>query len=272
MGALHAGHGSLIRHARVECDRVVVTIFVNPTQFGPSEDLDAYPRPEEDDLAACRSAGVDVVLLGVANDLYPPGFQTWVTVERLSQPLCGPRRPGHFRGVATVVAQLLHIVRPHRAYFGMKDYQQSRVIGRMIADLHIDTELRCCDTVREPDGLAMSSRNAYLDPESRALAPRLYQALQNARELVAAGERRVDAMRASLVKDLSGHDGIELDYAEVLDAETLQELADGHVATARSGVLLAVAARIGPTRLIDNTVVPPEDLRGPPDRHNHGTE
>ena len=260
MGALHEGHLSLMRRARSECDRVVASIFVNPTQFGPKEDFSRYPSMPEADREACRSAGVDLLYFGRTGDMYPGGFQTWVEVERLSQPLCGRSRPGHFRGVATVVAQLFQIVKPHRAYFGKKDFQQCRIVQRLVEDLHMELEIRPCETVREADGLAMSSRNAYLDPEARRIAPRIYEALRAARDLVLAGESRATAVADALIRELSAQGGLEIEYAEVLDAETLDGFPGGLIQPGPGGVLLAVAARVGGTRLIDNLIVAAEEV------------
>jgi pantoate--beta-alanine ligase len=183
MGALHQGHAALLARARAECDRVAATIFVNPAQFGPEEDLERYPRAPEEDLALCRSQGVDWLLrpeTGGADTIYPPGFQSWVEVENLSAPLCGERRPGHFRGVATVVTILLGLFRPHRAYFGQKDFQQARLIERMVRDLRLGTEVVVVPTVREEDGLARSSRNRFLSPEERRSARAVPLALREA--------------------------------------------------------------------------------------------
>jgi pantoate--beta-alanine ligase len=271
MGALHAGHAALLAAARRECDRVVASIFVNPTQFGPGEDLASYPRPLEEDLEVLRDAGVALAFLGDAGDMYPPDFQTWVQVERLSAPLCGRSRPGHFRGVATVVTQLLATVRPHRAYFGEKDFQQARVVERLARDLHLHLEIRTCPTVREPDGLALSSRNRRLGPQERRTASRIHAALRSARALVLGGEtdaaRIRDALRDALRPAPPAAPGadIEIDYAEVLRADTLQEPPGGVVRRSPGGILLAVAARIGRTRLIDNIVIPPEDASAGPE-------
>jgi pantoate--beta-alanine ligase len=255
MGALHAGHLSLIACARGECDRVVVSIFVNPTQFSPGEDLASYPRPLEADLEACRRSGVDLVFCGAAADLYPEGFQTWVNLEDLTKPLCGEHRPGHFRGVATVVTQLLSVVKPQRAYFGKKDYQQCLVVERLVRDLHIDTEVRLVETVREPDGLAMSSRNAFLGAKERQAAARLYRALMAARDAIEGGEDSVEKLVACMRRELVPGDDLHLDYAEARDAETLAAFADGRLPRRGNHVLLAVAARLGGVRLIDNIVV-----------------
>ena len=257
MGALHQGHVSHLLAAKAECDRVVVSIFVNPTQFGPGEDLEKYPKTPESDLEACRRAGVDLAFFGTASDMYPRHFQTWVSADELSRPLCGRSRPGHFRGVATVVAQLLNLVKPHRAYFGLKDYQQLLVIRRLAMDLHFDTEIRACQTVREGDGLAMSSRNAYLDARARQVAPRIYRALLAARALAIGGEQRVAQIRKRLLEELQPGPELEVDYAEVLNAEDLSEFEGGVASGSPSGILIAVAARVGRARLIDNLVIPP---------------
>ncbi|MBI4602082.1 MAG: pantoate--beta-alanine ligase [Planctomycetes bacterium] len=257
MGALHEGHASLLRRARAECDRVAASIFVNPTQFGPGEDLAAYPRTRDADVALCEGAGVDLAFFARAEEVYPEGFQTWVTVEHIARPLCGASRPVHFRGVATVVTQLLAIVRPHRAYFGAKDYQQSRVVARLARDLHLGVEIRVCDAVREPDGLAMSSRNRHLSLPERAVAPRIYRALVAARDLVLTGEARVGRVLERLHEVLEPGPELRIDYAEVRDAEDLRELPGGRIARG-AGVLIAVAAFVGNTRLIDNVVIPPD--------------
>ena len=258
MGALHEGHSKLLRVARGECDRVSASIFVNPTQFAAGEDLAKYPRTEEKDLEICARAGVDLVFIAEASDIYPAGFQTWVTVEALTRPLCGRSRPGHFRGVATVVAALLSIVRPHRAYFGLKDYQQVKVIERMAGDLHLGTEIRAVGTVREPDGLALSSRNAYLDPAARKVVSRIHRALSAARDAVIRGETRVSEIEGILARELRPGSDLEMEYADVLSAATLEEFSDGIARRSPDGILLAIAARVGGTRLIDNMVVPPE--------------
>jgi pantoate--beta-alanine ligase len=258
MGALHAGHASLLARARRECDRVVASIFVNPTQFGPGEDLARYPRPVDADLEVLRGAGVALAYLGEERDVYPEGFQTWVEVERLTAPLCGAVRPGHFRGVATVVTQLLSIVRPHRAYFGAKDYQQARVVERLARDLHLSTEIRTCPTVREADGLAMSSRNAYLEGEARRAAARIPIALEAARTLVLRGETAVARILEALREAFRPGPDLELEYAEILRADTLEGFEGGSARRSPGGILIAVAARAGGTRLIDNVVIPPE--------------
>lgn len=260
MGALHEGHLSLIRKARAECDRVAVSIYVNPTQFGPSEDFSSYPVTSEADLDACLREGVDLVFLGQTSDVYPEGFQTWVSVEKLSKPLCGRDRPDHFRGVATVVTQLLCMARPHRAYFGLKDYQQSLVVRRLVEDLHLGVEIRTSETVREPDGLAMSSRNRRLSPEARATAPRIYRALEAVRALALGGEKSVEELRRALRGRLEAGGGIEVIYAEVLDARSLEELPGGSLENAENGAVIAVAARVGGVRLIDNVLIGSEEI------------
>ncbi|HEY7359083.1 MAG TPA: pantoate--beta-alanine ligase [Ktedonobacterales bacterium] len=250
MGYLHAGHLSLARAARQECAQVVASIFVNPTQFGPREDLSRYPRDLPRDLALLEEAGVDVVFAPAADDVYPPGFACYVDptgplVERLE----GATRPGHFRGVATVVAKLFQITRPQRAYFGQKDAQQVAVIRRLVADLHFDLTLRILPTVREPDGLAMSSRNAYLSPDERQAATILYRALQEARRLVDAGEQNAETLRAALARAIASEPRAHLDYADVCDPNTMLPLARVEPG---QPALLALAARVGPARLIDN--------------------
>lgn len=256
MGALHQGHVSLFTEAKRQCDRCIVSIFVNPTQFGPGEDFAAYPRPREADAEACRGAGVDVIFFARAEEIYPPGFQTWVTVEDVSKPLCGRSRPVHFRGVATVVAQLLALVRPHRAYFGQKDYQQCLVIKRLVTDLHLGTEIHRLPTWRESDGLAMSSRNQYLDAAARLVAPRIHRALVKARDLILAGEVSVERVLALLRGELTVDSALRLDYAEVCDAQTLEGLPGGLIEPRGRGVVIAVAALVGKARLIDNILVP----------------
>jgi pantoate--beta-alanine ligase len=227
MGALHDGHRALIEAARRECDTVVVSVFVNPAQFDDAADLAAYPRQEEQDLAFAEEAGADVVFVPSAEELYPPGFQTWVEVEELGRILEGAHRPGHFRGVATICLKLFNIVRPRRAYFGQKDAQQLAVLRRMVRDLDLDVAVTSVPTVRDPDGLALSSRNALLTPEQRQLALALPRALAT-RDPVAA--------RAAL-------DGLDVDYVEIADFDPR---------------VLAAAVRIGPVRLIDNVVLPKE--------------
>jgi pantoate--beta-alanine ligase len=247
MGALHEGHASLVRRAREECDAVGVSIFVNPAQFGPGEDLAAYPRPIGRDLELLEGLGADLVWTPAAASLYGPGYQTWVTVEEITRPLEGGCRPGHFRGVATVVAKLLNAFTPDRAYFVEKDAQQVAVIRRMVRDLDFAIEVVVCPTVREPDGLALSSRNAYLGAAERRAAAVLYRALAAARARYDAGERAGEALRAAMREELRSEPLAREEYVSVADPETLLELA-----RVEGGGLLSLAVRIGRTRLIDN--------------------
>jgi len=248
MGALHEGHLSLVRRARPECDRVAATIFVNPAQFGPSEDLARYPRDLPGDLALLAREGVDMVFAPTEAVIYPPGFSTWVTEEQVARRWEGEARPGHFRGVTTVVLKLFNIVRPERAYFGEKDYQQLRVIERMVRDLNLPVTIVPCPTVRESDGLALSSRNVRLEPADRKAARVLSRALEAARSAAAKGERDGEALRRIAEDVIRGEPQARLDYVAVVDRETLEPL--GRL-DARGAVCL-VAARIGPVRLIDN--------------------
>ena len=247
MGALHEGHASLIRLARRECGFVVVSIFVNPTQFGPNEDFARYPRTLPEDQALCEREGADLVFAPEPATIYPPGFRTYVEVTELGDVLCGPSRPGHFRGVATVVLKLLNIVQPDRAYFGQKDAQQARIIRQMVRDLDVPTEIVVAPTVREPDGLALSSRNRYLAPAERRHETVLYEALQDVRRRVEAGERDAVALRRLLAERIRATPGAQLDYAEVVDADTLRP-----VERLTGPALAALAVKFGATRLIDN--------------------
>ena len=250
MGYLHEGHLSLVRRARQECQSVGVSIFVNPTQFGPHEDLEAYPRDEARDLRLLEAEGVDLVWLPPVEEVYPPGSQTWVEVEGLTQPLEGAHRPGHFRGVTTVVAKLFNAFRPDRAYFGQKDAQQAFVIRRMTLDLLFPLEVIVCPTVREADGLAMSSRNAYLDPEERKAATVLYRALRAAQQAFEQGEREAESLRQTMTRVLASEPRAKVQYISVANPETLDEL-QGSVERA----LLSMAVFIGRTRLIDNILI-----------------
>ncbi len=250
MGYLHEGHLSLMRKGRSENDVLVATIFVNPTQFGPKEDLDKYPRDPEGDAEKCRTAGVDVLFIPDASEVYGAGFQTYVTVEKVSVPLCGASRPGHFRGVATVVLKLFNMVQPSSAYFGRKDYQQVQVIKTMVRDLNLDVRIVDCDTIREVDGLAMSSRNAYLSPEQRKQAVCLYQALTEAKNLFKKGEKRVEQYLATMRNRVNAESATEVDYISVVHPETLEDL--DNVVDNALGIL---AVRIGSTRLIDNMLL-----------------
>ncbi len=248
MGYLHAGHLSLVERARKECASVAVSIFVNPTQFGPNEDLAAYPRDVDRDLSLLEQAGTDLVWLPTPEIMYPPGFQTWVEVEHLTRPLEGAMRPGHFRGVATVVAKLFNAVQPQKAYFGQKDAQQAAVIRRMALDLNFPLQVVVCPIVREPDGLAMSSRNTYLDERQRQAAPVLHRALLAAQAAFQAGERQADKLRQVMLETLQSEPLARPQYVSCADPETLQEI-EGQ---APPGALLSMAVYIGKTRLIDN--------------------
>jgi pantoate--beta-alanine ligase len=251
MGALHEGHLSLMRAARKTTDKVIVSLFVNPTQFGPSEDLDRYPRQLERDLALASETGADVVFAPSAAEIYPERVMaTWVTVEGLSDTLCGAARPGHFRGVVTVVAKLLNLVRPDVAYFGQKDWQQTVVIRRMVRDLCFPVEVRVEPTVREPDGLALSSRNVFLDAAERKEATSLFRGLSSAREAFHAGERGAAALRAKVLTEVEGAPAVRPEYVEVVDASSLVRLE----VVSGSAVIL-VAARVGRVRLIDNVLL-----------------
>jgi pantoate--beta-alanine ligase len=250
MGALHAGHVSLFRAARAEMGFVVASIFVNPTQFGPTEDFSRYPRQMETDLEICGQAGVDLVFAPTAELMYPPGYCTYVEVHGLQEVLCGASRPGHFRGVATVVLKLFNIVGADVAYFGQKDAQQARIIRQMVRDLDVPIEIRVCPIVREPDGLALSSRNAYLDAEQRKNALALHEALEQAQRRIEAGERDAAMVQRELSARIEATPGAKLDYAAVVDAETLKP-----VDRLGGEVLLALAVKFGATRLIDNVLV-----------------
>jgi pantoate--beta-alanine ligase len=249
MGAFHDGHRSLMERAAATCDVVVVSLFVNPTQFGPSEDLSAYPRDEARDAAIAEGAGVDLLFAPPVEEVYPDGFATAVSVGGLTDGLEGAHRPGHFDGVATVVAKLLNMVQPTVAFFGQKDAQQALVIRRLVRDLNLPVRVEVCPTVREPDGLAMSSRNAYLGAEDRARAVGLSRALDAAAAAVAAGERDAERVAATGRAVLAEH-GIEAEYFALVSEQTLAP-----VTTIDGDVLLAVAARVGPARLIDNALV-----------------
>jgi pantoate--beta-alanine ligase len=252
MGYLHDGHLSLVRRAKAECASVGVSIFVNPTQFGPQEDLSSYPRDLERDFSLLEAEAVEVVWTPDPEQVYGPQYQTWVEVEQLTQVLEGKLRPGHFRGVATVVAKLFNAFTPQRAYFGQKDAQQVVVIQRMVQDLNFPLELVVCPTVREPDGLAMSSRNAYLDPEQRQAATVLFRALQAAEAAFEGGERRAEHLRGLMMDTLAAEPLADAQYVSVADPRTLQEL-DGPVGSA----LLSMAVSVGATRLIDNLLIGP---------------
>ena len=254
MGALHGGHLSLLRAARAECQLVVASIFVNPTQFGPNEDFQKYPRSHDEDRKKLEDAGVDYLFMPEAAEIYPAGFRTWVNVEGLSERLEGRVRPGHFRGVATVVLKLLELVQPQKAFFGRKDAQQSRIIRQMVKDFFLDSEIVICPIVREPDGLAMSSRNAYLNPTERRAATILFRALDTARGSILRGER--DALRVvSLMRDTLRTEPLaSQDYVELVDEDTLEP-----VTRLRGNCLALLAARVGATHLIDNLLIEERD-------------
>jgi pantoate--beta-alanine ligase len=250
MGYLHDGHLSLVRKAKELSDFIVVSIFVNPTQFGPGEDFQRYPRDEEGDKAKLDKAGVEFLFIPEAKEMYPASYQTYVDVTEVSKGLCGDFRPGHFRGVATVVSKLFNIVKPHIAVFGEKDYQQLLVIKRMVEDLNFDIEIIPGTLLREADGIAMSSRNTYLTPENRRKATILYRSLVNAKELFDSGEKRAYNIIETIKKRIESVEGISLQYVEIRDAETLEK-----VETMSSRTVIAIAARVGSVRLIDNIVI-----------------
>ena len=252
MGWLHDGHRALVRRARGENATVAVTIFVNPRQFNETSDYAKYPRDEARDLAICADEGVDLVFAPPPEEVYPPSFQTTVSLGPIAGPLEGAARPGHFEGVATVVAILFNLVGADRAYFGQKDAQQVMVVRRMALDLAIPTEVIACPTVREPDGLALSSRNVHLAPAERAAAPVLRRALLDARDQVAAGEQRAEVVRATMRRTLATESLAEVEYVSVADGETLEELE-----RIAGPALLSLAVRFGPTRLIDNEPIGP---------------
>jgi pantoate--beta-alanine ligase len=253
MGALHEGHFSLIRAAQRECAPVVVSLFVNPKQFGPAEDLSKYPRTLEQDRAALEALGVDFLFAPSPQDMYPAGFRTSVVVEGLSDRLEGRSRPGHFRGVTTVVLKLFEIVQPRFAYFGRKDAQQARLIRQMSADLNLDSSVVVCPIVREADGLALSSRNVYLKGEDRRAATALSRSLAAVRDEVAKGERDSSRLLAALRRALALEPRVTLDYAEIVDNETLEP-----VPVLRGTCCVLLAAKLGDTRLIDNALIEPE--------------
>jgi pantoate--beta-alanine ligase len=250
MGYLHEGHLSLVRRARKECDHVAVSIFVNPSQFGPNEDLSRYPRDLDRDLSLIEPLGTDLVWIPTAEEMYPQGYQTWVEVESMTRPLEGAMRPGHFRGVTTVVAKLFNAVQPHRAYFGQKDAQQAAVLRQMTRDLSYPIEIVTCPIVREPDGLAMSSRNVYLDPEQRNAATVLYRSLRAAQEAYENGERSAKKLRQIMKAVLSSEPLVQPQYVSCADYDTLKE-----VETVTGKTLLSMAVFVGKTRLIDNFIL-----------------
>jgi pantoate--beta-alanine ligase len=250
MGYLHQGHISLVRRARLENKSVVVSIFVNPAQFGPHEDLARYPRDEARDLALLASIGTDIAFLPSTEEIYPPGFDTWIDVKGVSERLEGAARPGHFCGVATVCNKLFNLVLPRRAYFGQKDAQQVLVVQKMVAELNMDLEVVVLPTVREADGLAMSSRNSYLNPAERQAAPVLYRALQMTRALFTSGETDARVLRECMRQMIMSEPSTEIDYLSIAHPFTLEEMA-----VLKPPVLVSLAVRIGKTRLIDNLVL-----------------
>lgn len=250
MGALHVGHASLIDAAAARCDYVVVSIFVNPTQFGPNEDFERYPRPFEKDVEVCKTHGADAIFAPTPAEMYPRTNLTWVTVEKVTEPLCGRSRPGHFRGVATVCTKLFNIVGPDAAFFGQKDAQQVAVIRRMVADLNMPLEIVVCPTVREPDGLAVSSRNQYLSPQERGQAPVIHRALRRCEKLIESGVENASEIVEAMQKVLGEAPALQVEYVSLVDAASLEA-----VDRVNGRVLVAIAARLGSTRLIDNIVV-----------------
>ena len=252
MGALHEGHLSLFRRARATCDQAAISIFVNPLQFGAGEDYELYPRDRERDLALAGKEGMDVAFCPEVGEMVPAPLEMTVDPGRLAETLCGPFRPGHFQGVATIVAKLFHIMQPHRAFFGQKDAQQAVIIRKMVADLNIPVTIELCSTVREPDGLAMSSRNSYLSPDERANATVLYRALRHAESLLRSGMRDASCLEQEMQRMIRAVPGAVLDYARVVDPATLVS-----AGVADCEVLAAVAVRFGSTRLIDNLLIAP---------------
>ncbi len=250
MGALHAGHRSLIEAARRNGDFTIVSIYVNPTQFGPDEDFDAYPRTLDADRDSCERVGVNLLFVPIHDEVYPPGDQTHIRPGPLAETLCGPFRPGHFEGVCTVVAKLFNIVQPDVAYFGQKDGQQAGIIRRMVDDLRMPVRIVTCPTVREPGGLAMSSRNAHLPPDDRRRALCLHQALSKGQARLLGGERSIERIQDEMRSLVEATPGVEADYLEIVDADTLRKPA---AVTGR--LMIAGAIRIGSTRLIDNILV-----------------
>lgn len=250
MGYLHEGHLSLIRRAANENDMAVVSIFVNPTQFGPAEDFERYPRDLQRDVNLAQQAGANVIFAPDVAEMYPQGYKTYVEVQEITNTLCGASRPGHFRGVTTIVTKLFNIVRPDRAYFGQKDAQQAIVIQQMTKDLDMDVEIMVCPIVREKDGLAMSSRNVYLNPQEREQAVVLSESLALAKKLIIQGERDAFKIKAAIVDKITQKPLAKIDYVSIVDAQTLKDI---HHITNR--VLIALAVKFGSTRLIDNIIV-----------------
>jgi pantoate--beta-alanine ligase len=250
MGYLHEGHLALMREGKKRGDALVISIFVNPTQFGPGEDYERYPRDMQRDLKLAENVGVDIVFTPSAHEMYPDGFQTYVEVERVTQNLCGTSRPGHFRGVTTIVAKLFNIVKPHVALFGQKDYQQLVTIKRMVEDLNMDIEIIGIPTVRERDGLALSSRNSYLGPRQRKEAAKLYRALRMGEECFRHGEKNTAAILTTLRGVIDEAKPTKIDYIKICDAHTLED-----IEAIKGEAIIAVAVQIGKTRLIDNLIL-----------------
>lgn len=251
MGYFHQGHLSLMKAARRECDTVVISIFVNPPQFGPTEDFASYPRDVERDKKMAEAVGVDYAFIPSVEEIYPDGYSTYVDIEgSLTKGLCAADRPGHFRGCATVVAKLFNIVQPDKAYFGQKDVQQAIIMKRMVDDLNIPVEIVVCPIVREKDGLAMSSRNVYLSPEERKAAPVLYKALRKAEEMVGAGERKAPAIRKTMEDIIRSEPLANIEYIAICDTTNLEEVGE-----IKDETLIALAAKFGKARLIDNTII-----------------
>lgn len=250
MGAIHEGHLSLVREAKSRCSRVVVSIFVNPTQFGPSEDLTKYPRPFEDDCTALENLGVDYVFAPPANEIYPKGFSTAVSVDGIGDRLEGRSRPGHFRGVATIVLKLFEIVQPNFAFFGRKDAQQQALIRRMVRDLDLDAQIVTCPIIREADGLALSSRNVYLNGTDRRAAAILYRSLVALREQIDCGERDIAQLLTTIQNALAREPAVALEYAEIVDAENFDKIMN-----LRGSCFAVLAAKVSGTRLIDNALI-----------------
>ncbi len=250
MGYLHDGHLSLVKRAREENPTISASIFVNPTQFGPSEDFESYPRDFQRDLALLEEEGVEFVFMPPTKEMYPEGYNTWVDVEKVTERLEGAARPTHFRGVTTVVAKLFNILEPTRAYFGQKDAQQLAVIRKMVTDLDMNLEVVACPTIREPDGLAMSSRNSYLKPDERRAAAVLYQALKLAKQLWSQGEKDAEKIRRKMTELIQTQPLANIDYVSVADNVTLEELDE-----VKTPALVSLAVKIGKPRLIDNTVL-----------------
>lgn len=250
MGYLHEGHLTLLHKAKEENDIVVLSIFVNPTQFGSGEDYEKYPRDTEGDLAKASIMGTDITFLPETPEIYPAGYATYLNVEGITERLCGQSRPGHFQGVTTIVLKLFHLVQPHRAYFGEKDYQQLVVIKKMVEDLNLDLAIIGCPTVREADGLAMSSRNAYLNPQERLSALCLSRSLTKAEELITGGEKSSQAIINEIYKIIAREHEAKIDYVAVCHPETLED-----IKSIESRALIALAVKIGPARLIDNRLI-----------------